>query len=504
MRFKTFENYLEKKTQDLIFFIKQNKYFLISCFFIGILVLLSEITEGTYYYEDYGSEGNSWNSEKTRWLLRMIMRALGPFGFAPAYYIFFSILLGTIITYYLAEIFKIKQEIQKVLMFGIFFTCPFFVTRLDYDIDGKVWYALAQLFVVIAIYTTRKTNIVNYIKSSLLIMLIWAIYPIPINAFIAISLFSLCLFTANNKFRLDEMKKGLFVFGVRIGAFFTGTIMYLLSVKFFVTLDKWSQDRYQVETPSISSLFSKLELFISQSSTIYFKEHIMYPRALKILFIILFLIAIISLLIKVFNNDSKFQNKLTKSFLVVLILFIGLISYQISSFAMKGFLTNFHTLAEVAFSYVFILVLIYKYANKTIIKISYIVTIQNRHDTIMTTRLFSRIENHSEFNPEKEKKYTVFFWGNANIDLPKDLDFQSKFRQDPLIDARGKSIYQHFWTETLELKRYAPNIFNTSGIYDTELKEKVTPHINKMETWPKKGFIKFLEDEKLIILKMND
>jgi len=496
MRFKTFENYLEKKTQDLIFFIKQNKYFLISCFFIGILVLLSEITEGTYYYEDYGSEGNSWNSEKTRWLLRMIMRALGPFGFAPAYYIFFSILLGTIITYYLAEIFKIKQEIQKVLMFGIFFTCPFFVTRLDYDIDGKVWYALAQLFVVIAIYTTRKTNIVNYIKSSLLIMLIWAIYPIPINAFIAISLFSLCLFTANNKFRLDEMKKGLFVFGVRIGAFFTGTIMYLLSVKFFVTLDKWSQDRYQVETPSISSLFSKLELFISQSSTIYFKEHIMYPRALKILFIILFLIAIISLLIKVFNNDSKFQNKLTKSFLVVLILFIGLISYQISSFAMKGFLTNFHTLAEVAFSYVFILVLIYKYANKTIIKISYIVTIvlllglglmsnnyfqyrrnQNRHDTIMTTRLFSRIENHSEFNPEKEKKYTVFFWGNANIDLPKDLDFQSKFRQDPLI---------------------------ASGIYDTELKEKVTPHINKMETWPKKGFIKFLEDEKLIILKMND
>jgi|GEM_PF-3184872 len=508
---------------EFLNFLKKNQKYFISCFIIGILILLAEITNNTYYFEDYGSEGNSWNSEKTRWLLRAIMRLFGPYGFAPSLYMMFTIFLSSLIIFYLAKIWNIKKTIHKVTMFGIFLSNPFFITRLDYDIDGKVWYVLAQLLVVFSIYYSNSKKWHHTFFSVVFIFCVWAIYPVPVNAYISISLFSLFLNIVLNKFSKKNIKKYFLKFSKQLFIFLIGTFFYLISVKLFVKIDSWSQNRYKTKIPNFTELIEKLKLFFEQFSTLYFKAHIMYPLGLKLILVALLTISIFLTINYCLENEKQKKYVLLKIISAITILFLGLISYQSSSLIMDGFLSDFHTLAEVGFGYVFIIVIIFVLGNKPIKKISISVASilifglgllannyfqyrsnENKFDYMMTSRIFSRIENHQEYNPKKNEKYTVFFWGTPEVGLPNDLDFQNKFRADKLINPRGKSIYTHVWTQTLPLKRYDHIRYNTTGVYDEEMTLKIVKYISGMKKWPQKEFIKFINDENLIILKMGD
>lgn len=418
--------------------------------------------------------------------------------------IIFRTLAGVLVIYYWTQ----RTDLTSLIIAGVFSgISPECLSFLLYRPSSPIFFA-PMLYCVLSFIILGKSN-KYFFFSYILTLLAVATYPPVLSMYCVVFVGKIIFDTFNNHCSQNK----LMYFCMALVIVFASVSQYLivsLMIKFHIIIP-----HYNIEVINYHDLPRKLlEIFHASFTYFYpFNNAAFMPAEVKITILLLLVLSVVA----VFSA----ANSARRFFLFLILLFFAIISSK-SAMALtpidayQAYRLTAH--GSIFLSILIICLLLYKATKKLlrfvaipiIIFLFYNFFLQdslfqrvNRdqflQDILFVQRIVSSIENTDKF--DVNKSYTYIVIGTLPYNA-KDRYFNynylyslEEFRHSTMMPSCPSAILQYV-APYLKVKNEKLNI---AAIEDPVLSYKIYKYA-KQNAWPRKGFIKILDDDTIILV----
>lgn len=423
-------------------------------------------------------------------------------GIIPYFTLLLSLILLSVTAVELTKLFRLKNALGYIFC-GLFLTFPQMAYQLIFTMQADA-VALGFLSSVLAVKFFLKSReiyfsikaVAFFIIASLLFMFTIAIYQAL--CFLPITIYAIVLFQNTYRDKEYNLKKEFKNIAFFILLTIVSVILYFISVKIFCPngngsgfLASYNQGGYN----NIFSDFFKL-LFTNFKGNAYYGEKTFFIAGIASILIV------ISFLFK--------QKKLLAIRLLLLVCII-IIPFLISFFIASSYNPpRLYVASGIVFAFIIVHLISIIKLEKTHLILSSIIVLANIYFITMLFWSHSKVYNHDiniarnidlgirikypEFNPNEDY---VYFFGSV------PYSEHEKFRL-PDSEIFGGSFF--VWDEgsndrIINFMKFS-NVAHYRKIDNKETYLKIKDSIESMPTWPKKDYIKRVDN--VIIVKLGD